>query len=147
MDMNKQKLEKIIYTVMKYYILFCVGGMSYVVIELLYRQRSTIEMLFLGSICFVAIGALNNIIPWSMKIWKQALIGGFLIVTPLEYLFGIIFNQDYHIWDYRNQSCQIDGQVCLLFTLIWCLISAGCIILDDYLRFFIFGEDKPKYYL
>lgn len=145
--MDKQKLEKVVYTMIKYFILFSVGGMSYMTIELLYRQRSTVGMAYLSGVCFIIIGALNNIIPWSMKMWKQALIGGFFIITPLEYVFGIIFNQDYHIWDYRNQFLHVNGQICLLFSLIWCLISVGCIILDDYLRFFIFGEDKPKYYL
>jgi uncharacterized membrane protein len=138
-------IEKILYALLKYYILFCVGGTTYIILELLFRGRTSWEMLFAGAICFVLIGAINNFIPWKMKLWKQALIGGIFIITPIEYLFGIIFNQDYHIWDYRNLPLNMSGQICVPFSLLWCLVAIMCILIDDYLRYFIFGEDKPKY--
>ena len=131
---------------LKYIVLFITFSALYVWIEILFRNRSDRSMAILGGVFGVAIGMCNNIIPWSMTLVQQALIGGFLIVTPMEYIVGkYIVNQDLSIWNYSNMPLNIDGQICLLFTFIWCIISLLVIILDDYLRYFIFGEEKPHY--
>ena len=135
------------YNILKYLLLFSVGGMIYVTLELLFRGRSDVTMMYCGAICFVFIGLINNLIPWTTAIWKQAIIGGVFIITPLEYIFGLLFNQDYHIWDYRDMMLNINGHVCLEFTLLWCLLSIIGIVLDDYLRHLFFDESKPYYYL
>lgn len=138
-------MSNMIYKFLKYSILFFYGGGCYICLELLFRGRSDVTMFFCGAISFVLIGLLNNFISWDMSLAKQGLIGGLFIVTPLEYLFGIIFNQDYHIWDYREQFLNLNGQICIGFSILWCLISIICVIIDDYLRYFIFNEQKPKY--
>ena len=131
---------------LKYIVLFITFSALYVWIEILFRNRSDRSMAILGGVLGVAIGMCNNIIPWSRTLVQQALIGGFLIVTPMEYIVGkYIVNQDLSIWNYSNMPLNIDGQICLLFTFIWCIISLLVIILDDYLRYFIFGEEKPHY--
>ena len=130
---------------LKYIVLFITFSALYVWIEIMFRNRSDRSMLALSGVLGVILGLLNNVIPWSMSLVQQALIGGFLIVTPMEYIFGMIFNSTYQIWDYRNMPLNIDGQICLPFTLIWCIISLGVIVLDDYLRYFIFDEEKPHY--
>lgn len=132
-------------SLLKYSVLLSYGGMLYVCIELLFRGRSDISMMFCGGLSFVFIGLINNIIPWEMPLWIQSIIGGFLVVTPLEYIFGLLFNQDFTVWDYRMQPFNINGQVCLLFSLLWCVISIAAIILDDYLRYWLFDEEKPHY--
>lgn len=132
-------------SLLKYSVLLSYGGMLYVCIELIFRGRSDISMMFCGGLSFVFIGLINNIIPWEMPLWIQSIIGGFLVVTPLEYIFGLLFNQDFTVWDYRMQSFNVNGQVCLLFSLLWCIISIAAIILDDYLRYWLFNEDKPHY--
>ena len=132
-------------SLLKYSVLLSYGGMLYVCIELLFRGRSDVSMMFCGGLSFVFIGLINNIIPWEMPLWIQSIIGGFLIVTPLEYIFGLLFNQDFTVWDYRMQAFNVNGQVCLLFSLLWCIISIAAIILDDYLRYWLFNEDKPHY--
>lgn len=138
-------MNKILKSLLKYSVLLSYGGMLYVCIELLFRGRSDISMMFCGGLSFVFIGLINNIIPWEMPLWIQSIIGGFLVVTPLEYIFGLLFNQDFTVWDYRMQPFNINGQVCLLFSLLWCVISIAAIILDDYLRYWLFDEDKPYY--
>lgn len=134
-------------TLFKYSVLMAYGGFIYICIELFFRGRSDVTMMFCGGISFIMLGLLNEIIPWEMQLWKQALIGGFCIVTVLEYIFGIVFNQDYHIWDYRGEILNINGQVCLLFSCVWCLISIIGIIVDDYMRYWLFAEEKPHYVL
>lgn len=130
----------------KYIVLFVTFSSLYVWIEILFRNRSDRSMLLLGGICGILIGLINNVIPWSMELWKQALIGGFLIVTPLEYIFGMIVNRDLQIWDYTNFTFNVNGQICLTFSCIWCLISIAVIVLDDYIRYIVFGEEKPHYH-
>lgn len=140
-------MGKILKLLFKYSVLLSYGGFLYVCIELAYRQRSDITMMFCGAAAFVGLGLLNEIIPWKTELWKQALIGGFCIVTPLEYLFGLLFNRDYHIWDYRGQFLNINGQICLLFSILWCFVSVIGITLDDYMRYWLFNEEKPTYKL
>lgn len=132
--------------VIKYTVLFVAFSALYVWIEIMFRNRSDRSMIFLSGTVGIIIGLLNNVIPWSMGLVQQGLIGGFLIVTPMEYFVGkFLVNQDLSIWNYSNMPCNIDGQICLSFTLIWCIISVIVVVLDDYLRYFIFDEDKPHY--
>lgn len=139
-------MKNVFKRIIKYIVLFITFSALYVWIEIMFRNRSDRSMAFLGGFLGCIIGMCNNVIPWSMTLVQQSLIGGFLIVTPMEYIVGkYIVNQDLSIWDYSNMSWNIDGQICLPFTLIWCIISLGVIILDDYLRYFIFGEEKPHY--
>lgn len=140
-------MRKYIKSIIKYFMLFCCGGMTYMTIEMVYRGYSDYTMAVLGGMAFAFIGCINNFIPWKMSLINQCLVGGILIVTPLEYLFGILFNQTYTIWDYRNIPLNIDGQICLPFTLIWCLLSIVAIVLDDYIRYYAFDEEKPIYKL
>lgn len=132
---------------LKYKLLFCYGGMLYMTIEMLFRNRTSYYMGLCGGLAFLFIGCLNNFISWDMPFVLQCLIGGLFIITPLEYIFGILFNQTYNIWDYRDIPININGQICMPFSLIWCMISAVAIVTDDYLRYFIFEEDKPAYKL
>ena len=59
----------------------------------------------------------------SRPLWQQALLGG-LMITGMEYAFGIAFNRRHQIWDYRRMPANLRGQICLPFTLAWCGLSA-----------------------
>lgn len=137
--------QKILDKILEYCILFSFGGMTYMIMELLFRGRTHYIMAFCGGFCFVAVGLLNEFIPWNMSLILQSIIGGFLIITPIELIFGLIFNMDYSIWDYRTLRFNFLGQISLNFTILWCLITTIAIIVDDYLRYRIFNEEKPNY--
>lgn len=132
----------------KHFVLFLIGGILYCGIELLYRQRTHVSMLICGGVCFVLIGAINEFIPWTMKLWKQMLIGS-CIVTIVEFITGLIVNVwlGLDVWDYSNVWGNVLGQICLPFSIIWFFISLLAIVADDYLRYWLFGEEKPRYYL
>lgn len=133
--------------IIKNIILGIVGGVAYYCIELIYKGgHSHWTMLVVGSICFVLIGAINEFIPWEMKLWKQMLIGS-VIVTAIEFVSGVIINiwLGWNVWDYSNVWCNILGQVCLPFSIIWFFLSLLAIIVDDYLRYWWFKEEKPHY--
>ncbi len=132
----------------KLFILFLIGGVLYYILEIIWRGYSHISMLILGGVCFLLIGLINEFLTYSVPLWKQQLISTG-IITILEFNFGLILNIIFklNIWDYSNLSFNILGQVCLQFSIIWFFLSAIAIILDDYLRYWIFGEEKPHYIL
>lgn len=135
-------------TFMKYFLIICFGGYIYVTLEILFRGRSAVEMMYCASLCTLVIAIMNNIFTYEMDFFLQLIIGA-IISTGIEWIFGILFNQDYHIWDYRNMPlASPDGQVCLPFMLLWVLLISICIPLLDWIDWKIFNykEDTPPYY-
>ena len=132
----------------KHLILFSIGGLAYVGIELLWRGYSHWTMFVLGGLCFVCCGLLNEIIPWEMVLSKQMLIGA-IIVTLLEFLTGMIVNVKlgWNVWDYSNLPLNLYGQICPIFYIAWYYVRGLAIVLDDYLRYWLFHEEKPHYKL
>lgn len=129
-------------------VLIGIGGLLYVMIELAFRGRTHWTMFIVGGLCFWMIGLINEIIPWEMPLWKQCIIGA-VIVTTVEFLSGCIINLGlgWNVWDYSNMPLNFLGQICLPFSLLWVLLSAVAIVLDDYLRYWMYGEEKPHYKL
>jgi len=130
----------------KHLTLLLTGGSLYVVIELLWRGYSHWTMFVLGGICFVCLGLINEIIPWEMPLWQQIL-AGTCIVTALEFLTGCIVNLRFGwaIWDYSGMWGNILGQVCPQYMILWMPVSLIGIILDDWLRYWWFGQERPHY--
>ncbi len=126
--------------------LFSVGGLLYNLLELCYRCWTHWTMFFLGGLCFVCLGAINEIIQWAMPLWLQIAIGA-CIITGLEFIMGCIVNLwlGWGIWDYSSIPGNILGQVCPQFYGLWLVVALAGIILDDYLRYWWFGEEKPHY--
>ena len=127
-------------------ILGFIGGMLYIGIELIWRGYSHWTMFALGGICFVFLGRINEVIPWDMPLWLQVLIGT-AIITGLEFITGCIVNLwlGWNVWDYSNVPLNVFGQICLPYILLWAPISLAGIILDDYLRYWLFKEERPHY--
>ena len=127
-------------------VLWGIGGLLYVLCELVFRGRSHWTMFIVGGLCFWLIGLINEVIPWDMPIWQQCIIGA-LIITAVEFVAGCIINigLGWQVWDYSGLPFNILGQICLPFTVLWSFLAAAGIILDDYLRYWLFGEDRPHY--
>lgn len=140
----KEKLKAIL----KHTVLALCGGCVYFLIEMAWRGHSHWTMAVLGGVCFVLIGDINEFIPWNMPLVLQGAIGSG-IVTLLELVSGIILNLwlGLGIWDYSNMPFNFLGQICLPFSLLWVALSVVAVILDDWLRYWLFGEDRPTYTL
>ena len=138
----KEKLKAIL----KHAVLALCGGCVYFLIEMAWRGHSHWTMAVLGGVCFVLIGDINEFIPWNMPLILQGAIGSG-IVTVLELVSGIILNLwlGLGIWDYSNMPFNLLGQICLPFTLLWVALSIVAVVLDDWLRYWLFGEDRPHY--
>ena len=71
-----------------------------------------------------------------------------LCCTIFEFLFGIMFNGDFSIWDYRGMWGTIyclGDQVNLLFFGVWLLISLFGLPLLDWIQWKLGLEEKPYY--
>ena len=131
---------------LKYYTLGTLGGVIYVIIELMWRGYSHWSMFLLGGICFIALGLINEVIPWEMPLTAQMFIGC-VIITVLEFIAGCIVNLwlGWDVWDYSELPCNLLGQISLKSSVGWYFLSAVGIVFDDWLRYIFFGEEKPRY--
>lgn len=127
-------------------ILFVIGGLLYYFIELLWREYSHISMFILGGICFVLIGMINESYDWELLLPQQMLYAA-IIITLLEFAFGVILNikLGLDIWDYSNLTFNLLGQISLQYSVLWFFLSLPAIVLDDWLRYWLFEEERPHY--
>ena len=130
----------------KYFLLLGIGGIIYVGIEVLWRGYSHWSMFIVGGVCFICVGLINHILPWDMPLWNQVLIGIF-IITILEFVGGCIINMwlGWNVWDYSERPGNVLGQICPQYVILWAPLCLIGIIFDDWLRYWIFAEDRPHY--
>lgn len=132
--------------ILKYMTLLFLGGFLYCLIEILARGHTHWSMFFVGGVCFLVCGGLNELYSWDMPLPKQMLICS-MAITIVEFIGGVVLNVilDLGVWDYSKVPFNVMGQICLPFTIIWFFLSLAAIVVDDYLRFWLFGEEKPRY--
>ncbi len=126
--------------------LWALGGSIYFGIEVLWRGYSHWTMFILGGLCFVLIGALNELYTWDMALISQMFLSS-LVVTVLELITGLIVNRwlQWGVWDYSRMPYNFYGQICLLYTNLWFFLSLAGILLDDFIRWKLLKEEKPHY--
>lgn len=130
----------------KYLFLFVTGGLLYNILELVFRGWTHWTMFFLGGICFICLGLINEALTWSMLLWWQIIIGA-CIITILEFLTGCVVNLwlGWGVWDYSQIPGNLLGQICPQFFVLWLPVGLAGIVLDDWLRYWVFDEDRPHY--
>ncbi len=103
--------------------LFLIGATGYSVLEVAWRGFTHWTMAVTGGICFTAIYYLNE--KYSQKpLWKRCAMGA-SVITGIEFLVGCIVNLAFHwnVWNYSAMHFNILGQVCLLYSVLWFLLS------------------------
>ena len=103
----------------RYPVLFCVGGLGYMGLELLWRGWTHGAMFFAGGTCFLLLGTLKDRPPWLQAV------AGAGYITAVELAVGLALNRQYTIWDYRNVPLNYMGQVCLPYSLLWMPVGLG----------------------
>lgn len=103
--------------------LFLLGAVAYPVMELLYRGRTHYSMALAGGLSAMLIGHMGRMRMWLP--FRAMLCGAG--ITAIEYAIGCLWNRRYSVWDYRDMSMNIQGQVCLPYTLLWCGLSAAAL--------------------
>ena len=101
-------------------VLFVLGGVGYVGLELAWRGRSHFSMFLAGGVCFLLLGRLDRRIPLPLR----AVLGAG-IITMVELAAGLLVNRGYAVWDYRDRFGNFLGQICPLYALLWVPVSAG----------------------
>ena len=119
----------------------------YIMLELAWWGWTHWTMFALGGLCFVCLGLINEVIPWETPLWRQVVIGA-CIITALEFLTGCVVNLwlEWDVWDYSQLPGNVLDQVCPQYFILWLPVSLAGIILDDWLRFWLFGEERPHYF-
>ena len=130
----------------KYFILGIIGGAVYVLLEMLWRGYSHWTMFLLGAVCFILIGLVNEVFEWDTPLLLQ-MFCGCAIITALEFITGCIVNLwlGWDVWDYSRYKFNVLGQISLHSSVGWYFLSLVGIVLDDYIRYWFFGEEKPRY--
>ena len=123
-------------------ILFLIGGGIYYLLEVLWRGYSHWTMFILGGLCFVIMGLLNEYkFSWNDSLIKQSIISA-CIITVFEFFTGCIVNLwlGWEVWDYSELPCNLFGQICLYYFMLWIPLSMFGIILDDWIRYILYIE-------
>lgn len=128
--------------------LFVIGAAIYAGIEVLWRGYTHWTMAVLGGALFLLLGGINEVLPWEMPLIMQGCIGA-VLVTAAELAVGLILNVwlGMDIWDYSDMPGNILGQVCPQFMIAWFGLSLVAIVLDDWLRHWLWDEEQPHYRL
>lgn len=130
----------------KYFILGIIGGAVYILLEMLWRGYSHWTMFLLGAVCFILIGLVNEVFEWDTPLLLQ-MFCGCAIITTLEFITGCIVNLwlGWDVWDYSRYKFNVLGQISLRSSVGWYFLSLVGIVLDDYIRYRFFDEEKPRY--
>ena len=141
-----KELKKLFLLIPKVVLLFVFGGLMYMGVEILFRGYTHFSMFFVGGLCFVLVGGINEKLPWNMAFVSQMMIAS-LLVTAVEFVAGVILNLllGLGVWDYSTLPYNLLGQISLIFSVGWFFLSAIGILLDDWLRYLIYGEERPHY--
>ncbi|MFO7161082.1 MAG: hypothetical protein DIU81_006275 [[Clostridium] cellulosi] len=127
-------------------VLWFVLGMCYATVELLWRGVTYLPMIWVGGLCGLCVGLLNQH-PFfcGCRMWQQCLIGT-LITLVIEFVSGYILNikLGLDIWDYSSIPFNLMGQICLPYGILWFFLMPFAVYLDDWLRWKLFYEKKPR---
>ena len=124
------------------------GGCLYVSIEYLFRGFSSPIMFLLAFFVSQLLMILNDTILTYDDYYEVQVIYGTIICVIFEWLFGVLFNSNFNIWDYRNLPFTfhfLNDQVNLIFCLAWLFICMWGIPLLDWIQYKINLGCRPYY--
>lgn len=133
-------------TILKYLVLFLIGGITYYFIEIVYRGYSHFSMIIVGGLCFILIGSINEFSNKEIPLLLQMFIS-VILINIVELISGIIINRILllNVWDYSQLRFNFLGQISLNSSIAWFFLSLIAIYVDDLLRYKIYKEEMPKY--
>ena len=123
-------------------LIFFTGAVIYYSIELLWRGYSHFAMAILGGICFSLLYLLGRSFP-KIPPLLYCILGG-IIISLMELGTGELLNNllGLEVWDYSDMPLNFRGQICLLFSFFWCLLSLPAFAISKLFRTKIFGYKR-----
>ena len=101
---------------------FIISGSIYVSMETMLDNTSHRSMFLAGGLAFMLCTLYIGLPYWLMSLLMA------LTILVIELIFGLIFNKNYTIWDYRKYKWNIKGQICFRFFMVW-LVAMPPVIL------------------
>ena len=103
--------------------IFATGAAGYFLLETLWRGYSHWSMAAAGGISLLLLIKTVKKLKNAPHYFK-ALVGGG-IITAVELIFGIVFNLflGMSVWNYSSVPGNILGQICPVYSILWCGIS------------------------
>lgn len=141
------KIQKLLQKMLQLTSIGIVSGFIYCGLEILWRGWTHWTMFILAFIVGIIISQYNNMFTYDMDLVWQVLFGG-LTSIMLEYLFGITFNQDFTIWDYRGLwGTFAQNQLNILFCCAWFVIVCISIFILDWFEYKVLHDENKPYYV
>lgn len=108
----------------KYAFLFLTGGTVYPALEIICRGKTDISMAAAGGLCLCLIDRICNHDMKSSPISIKCFAGSG-IITAVEFATGLLVNValKLNVWDYSAMPLNIMGQICVPFSMLWCLAT------------------------
>lgn len=134
--------------IIPYGVIFVTSGLIYIVLELLWRGRTHWTMFLCAGLCGLVMANINNNwLEFDTDFRIQVFVSALMCSTS-EFFFGIMFNGDFSIWDYRGMWGTIHAlgdQVNIIFFGIWIIISVFGLPLLDWIQWKLEVAEEPYY--
>lgn len=116
-------------------IVFVVGGLTYGAVEVICRGYTFISMGAIGGLCMLVLHQLNDERRNGVSLTASIFVSTAFILSA-ELVSGEILNRTLklHIWSYADRPFNFDGQICLLYAILWIGLSFVGIVFDEWLR-------------
>lgn len=110
------------------FFIFISGGLTYGLIEILFRGFTHWSMLIASGLCCVLLHIIS--LAQSMRIWQKCVLGG-AVITTVEFVAGAVLNiaLGLAVWDYSSQPLNFMGQICPLFSAAWTALSFPAVLI------------------
>lgn len=104
-------------------VIFLFGGILYSLLEILFRGYTHWTMTVTGGLCLLFIYRHCKACPEEGMLGKCFY--GMTVITSFELAVGCIVNLLLHmgVWDYSALPFNLFGQICLMFSALWFLLS------------------------
>lgn len=115
-------------------VVFLIGGVTYAMIEIMWRGNTHWTMVLLGGLCFLTLYKLFGYMSNYSLIEKCAL--GAIVITTLEFVVGCIVNLVFHmnVWNYSRMPLNLSGQICILYSTLWGFLCIPINFIADKIR-------------
>ena len=143
--------------------IFTLMGICYVFIEVAFSSlvslkpaligQSSLWMFLVGGLLGFTLGKMNEIKTTRNLIYPLNIFAGAAMITIIELISGIILNKllGFDIWDYSSAKYNFLGQIDLIHSTCWVILTPFVFWVDDVMKHYMFDEPRPeplfKYYI
>ncbi|MEG2038988.1 MAG: hypothetical protein RRZ73_04590 [Oscillospiraceae bacterium] len=108
--------------------------------KLSYNYHTHWTMVLTGGLCFLLSYIFNSRNKNASFIYRSLVV--WLIIVTAEFLVGCIVNLwlGWNVWDYSGEPFNFMGQICLMFSFLWLLMSTFIVELCNLIEKELVGD-------